>query len=474
MDFITAFFGRFHPLIVHLPIGILFLAFVFECLALREQYKILRKAVQPALLLGAIFAAAAAITGYFLRQEGGYDEVLADRHQNMGIITALLALVVYAVRPKVRNWVDVPRQRHIVKLALSVPLMVCLIATGHWGGSLTHGEDYLFAVISTANRSAQDPAERIRAVTNIEEAVLYNDVIQPILEGRCYDCHSSSKQKGDLRLDGAEFIRRGGKDGAVLASGPADSSALYKRIALPQDHKEHMPPVEKPQLSSSEIALIQYWVEEGASFDKPVSAFRSREKIASIVKGLQQAPQRSWIPGDEVSEADEKTLRKLRDLNIHPMPLAEANGYLMVTFTGRKDVSDEQIHALANIRDQLVWLNLSYSSVTDHQLEEIARLTNLRVLYLNGTAITDAGIAKLSNLSELRWLTVVGAQVTDASATTLAQLKKLDNLFVYQTQITRKGISRLIEGNKELRIDTGNYNLEKLPTDTVVYRRTSK
>ena len=89
----------------------------------------------------------------------------------------------------------------------------------------------------------------------------------------CY-CHSSSKQKGDLRLDKEEFIMRGGKNGLVIKDGPVDSSSLYKRLILPLEDEDHMPPNEKPQLSSSEIALIQYWIEDHADFTKPVSEFK--------------------------------------------------------------------------------------------------------------------------------------------------------------------------------------------------------
>src|SRR5687767_13394432 len=102
MDFITTFFGRFHPLLVHLPIGILFLSFLFECLSFRNGYKKLNKAVQPALFWGSVFAIAAAISGFFLRKEGGYEEDIANLHQNFGIVTAVLSLVVYVLRPKVK------------------------------------------------------------------------------------------------------------------------------------------------------------------------------------------------------------------------------------------------------------------------------------------------------------------------------------------------------------------------------------
>lgn len=473
MDFVTTFFGRFHPLLVHLPIGILFLAFLFECLSFRDAYKKLGKLVQPALFWGSVFAIAAAITGFFLRKEGGYDEDLADRHQNFGIITAVLSLIVYVLRPKVKHWVDHRHRRKQVKLALSVPLILALLVTGHWGGSLTHGEDYLFAIMTVAERKESDPSDKIRAITNVHEAILYDDVIQPILEARCYDCHSSSKQKGELRLDGEDFILRGGESGRIIRPGPADSSALFARLVLPLEHDDHMPPNEKPQLSSSEIALIKYWIEEQAPFDAPISQFHNENKIATIITRLQEVPEESWIPTSTVSAPSEKAVEKLKDLGITFMPLAAGSNYLMVTFTGTRQIADEQIESLRQIEEQLVWLNLSHSAVNDHQLEAVSALSNLRVLYLNNTDVTDAGVAKLSSLKALRSLSLVGTSISDGSIETLTKLPNLTNLFVYRTALTSAGIKKLVEAGRQIKIDTGNYRLEQLPTDTIVYEQVS-
>lgn len=472
MDLITSFFGRFHPLLVHLPIGILFLAFLFECLAFKPKYRKLKKAIQPALFWGSVFAIAAAITGFFLRQEGGYEEVLANRHQNSGIITAVLSLVVYVLRPKVKHWVDRPLARKRVKLVLSSLLMVSLLVTGHLGGSLTHGEEYLFAV-AMGQPGSKDPAEKIRQIQDIEQAMMYNDVIQPIFEARCYDCHSSRKQKGDLRLDKQEFILRGGKDGLILAD-VADSSALYKRLVLPLEHDDHMPPGEKPQLASSEIALIKYWLEDQARFDKPVAGFQSVEKIAAIIKSLQQPPQKSWIPTEPVGAAKENALRQLKEAGVNPMPLGEESNHLMVTFAGHRSITSEQIALLREIEEQLVWLNLSFTDITDSQLEEVSGLSNLRALYLNNTTVTDDGLEKLSPLAKLRLLSIVGTRATDRSIATFARLKNLNSLYLYKTNVTSEGISKLLEENNDIRIDSGNYHLEKIPSDTIVYRKVAR
>ena len=458
-------------MLVHLPIGILFLAFLFECLSLVKTYRGLRKAVQPALLWGSVFAVAAAISGYFLRQEGGYEEDLADLHQNFGIATAALCLAVYVLRSRTKRWINDPVKRKQVRILLFIPLMVLLSITGHWGGSLTHGEDYLFAALTLSAHEPLDPATRIRTISNVEEAVLYDHVIQPILEARCYDCHSSRKQKGDLRLDKIELISRGGKNGEVISDGPADSSSLYKRLILPVEDEHHMPPGEKPQLSSSEIALIKYWVEEQASFEKPIAHFNSGEKIAAIIRSLQEAPRQSWIPRQPADPAKEKTLRKLNALGITPMPLSEGNNYLMVTFTGFREVTDEQINALRDINDQLVWLNLSHTRITDEQLEPLSRLSNLRVLYLNNTGVTDTGLARLSTLNELRLLSLVGTNATDASLLTFEKLTNLTDLFLFQTRLTEAGIAAYATAHEAVKIDTGNYMLKELPTDTIEYKR---
>src|SRR5688572_8420307 len=140
MDWIIQFFGRFHPLVVHLPIGILFLAFLFECLSRFERFKGLESAVQPSLLFGSIFAVVSIVTGLFLSQEGGYDDVLLQQHQNIGIATAVFTVILYFVRLKSIHFFRGEKKIKAIRIFLFVPLVVLLSLTGHLGGSMTHGE----------------------------------------------------------------------------------------------------------------------------------------------------------------------------------------------------------------------------------------------------------------------------------------------------------------------------------------------
>ena len=136
-----------------------------------------------------------------------------------------------------------------------------ITVTGHLGGSLTHGSTYL----TEGLQSGAEQGAAIKPIPNIQEAVVYTDVVQPLLEAKCYSCHGASKQKGKLRLDQQEFILKGGKSGQTMEPGNADESEMIKRMLLPVDNEDHMPPKEKSQLNhnlklnwtGSKVALIE-------------------------------------------------------------------------------------------------------------------------------------------------------------------------------------------------------------------------
>lgn len=82
--FSTEFIGRLHPLIVHVPIGILLFAFV---MMLWQQFRRvdMANAIDFVLLLGSISAVVACVSGWILAQSGEYDADLVFKHQWTGI-----------------------------------------------------------------------------------------------------------------------------------------------------------------------------------------------------------------------------------------------------------------------------------------------------------------------------------------------------------------------------------------------------
>lgn len=118
----------------------------------------------------------------------------------------------------------------------------------------------------------------------------------------------------------------------------------------------------------------------------------------------------------------------------------------------------------------VVWLMDTKAS--DDDLDGVARLTNLRELYLSRTQITDEGLRRLSSLAALQKLDVVdtaglarlkafpqleelyltGTQVTDAGISHLAPLRELRNLDVFDTPITDRSLRTIASLHKLQRL----------------------
>jgi uncharacterized membrane protein len=468
LEALTTLTGRFHPLLVHFPIAILLMALVFELLARTKSFKNLKAAVQPTLFIGAITSLFSVATGLILEQEGGYDEKLLTIHKYLGISTTLLSFGVYFLRQRIWSFDKVKRKR--VRLMLLIPVVVLVSLTGHWGGSLTHGEDYFFEFDDEAAASSQKL--KLPSVDCLSNAVMYYDVIEPILEAKCYSCHGARRQKGDLRLDGREYILRGGKHGEVVTTAPSDSSELYHRLLLPAEDKKHMPPKEKPQLSSAEIDLIHSWINGGFSFEAKVIDFSDHHKIAAYVSAIYSLQNREpLVPVEEVAAADPKIVKQLNDNNILVVPVARGSNYLMVNFVNARSSGDEALDVLIPLAEQVVWLNLERTKVTDEGMKTIAKLSKLRTLYLNYTTVGDEGLQPLENLPALSYLNLVGTKVSDRSAVVFGKMKQLDNLYLGSTTVSSHAIQEIMVQNKHIDIDTGKYNLPSLPGDTVIYRR---
>ena len=65
--------------------------------------------------------------------------------------------------------------------------------------------------------------------------------VKPILAARCTSCHGAIRQKAGLRLDTAEFVRRGGDSGPAVEPGKSSESLLIDRVTG-ADGSDRMPP----------------------------------------------------------------------------------------------------------------------------------------------------------------------------------------------------------------------------------------
>jgi uncharacterized membrane protein len=271
---IKVFVGHLHPLIVHLAIGFLLLALVFESVSYFKKYQHLKSAVSFSLMLGFASAVIACVCGYALSLTGDYDYNQLNNHKIAGIAVALISgLLVLLTAPQLKKLFPVSRW---LFSSLCMVLLITLMYTGHQGGSLTHGSDYLSLKILT-EQEIEQPA-------SVDEALLFENVVHPLLTKRCAPCHREGKKKGKLSMTTLASLIKGGESGPAVVGGKLEESELYKRISLDPSHEDFMPADGKTPLTKGETAIITWWIEKGmATEGKKIAELKGAEEIKSAV-----------------------------------------------------------------------------------------------------------------------------------------------------------------------------------------------
>ncbi len=283
---IVLFVGRFHVLLVHLPIGLIVLVAFLELLARSPRFKHASSAVGPVLALAVPAAIASALCGWLLAQGGEYDPHLLRLHRWLGIaVAAACTLTALAW------WLSL---KNLYRLGV-VATFVALVGAGHLGGSLTHGTDYLtrYAPVSlrtwlntdgNALASATTPSSR-----NATEGQVFAELVEPTFNQFCVGCHGPEKTKAKLRLDSYPAILKGSENGPVLIPGKPGESEIIKRLRLPLATDDHMPPEGKPQPGAADLALLEWWIAAGAPRDKKVVDLKPPPEIQRVLDARRAA-----------------------------------------------------------------------------------------------------------------------------------------------------------------------------------------
>jgi len=165
----------------------------------------------------------------------------------------------------------------------------------------------------------------------------FEQEIRPVLVNKCYGCHSSKLKSpmGGLVLDTRSGLRRGGKGGAVVVPGDAQSSRLIGALKY-TDPELRMPPTGK--LSDREIAPFTQWIEAGAPDPREDAPAAGAPAPTAAKKGMDVETGRKWwafqpvreIPAPRVLDArwprkkiDAFVLAKLEESKLKPSAEAD-------------------------------------------------------------------------------------------------------------------------------------------------------
>ena len=92
-----------------------------------------------------------------------------------------------------------------------------------------------------------------------EADAIFEKSVRPLLESKCYDCHSarSDEVKGNLRLDSLEGLLKGGDNGPAVVAGDVENSFLLRAIRY-QEADYQMPP--SGRIPDGDVAAVEAWV----------------------------------------------------------------------------------------------------------------------------------------------------------------------------------------------------------------------
>ena len=456
--------AHLHPLLVHIPIGILLFAFLITLLPAKYSDG-MATALSLALGVASIASLTACITGYLLAQSGDYDSLLVAKHQWLGISTCILSFSAWLIKPyrKILVWITV----------------IIMSIAAHFGGTLTHGEGYLFSSSENKTPSADTIITSSDTPTKtISDTVLpqkqlanqtfpYRDDIAPILQNKCYNCHSSIKKKNGLRLDTKDFILKGGKNGPIFFPKNLEKSMLYTHLILPLEDEKHMPPKGKKQLSGHEIELIKQWILQGAPFE-PISISSTAENVKLIQKVVTVAPVKDESilsttstgpikvePSKEILPGNENTITQLKSKGIIITPIKDNSGALSINFVHVANLEDSMLIGLNALKNQAVVLKFSGKKITDEQLHLLTSFNNVHTLYLDNTSITDNGLKDIIKFPALEILNLYNTSISDGGLNALYNRKQLKKIYLWKTNVTQVGLNGLSLQIPKLIIEAG-------------------
>ena len=447
------FWGHFHPMLVHLPIGMFFIAGILHFFS--KEASDMHAVIVRILMWTAAFSTVSAAMGWGLAQSGEYDPDALQIHQWLGISTCVLSVsLTYVMRAGMN---------HRLTNSLFVLSLLCLTITGHYGGNLTHGSDYLSASMPSSARKmlgmkeAEAERKEVTKIANLPEAIVYTQLVKPILTQKCIACHNDQKQKGKLRLDSPDFILKGGEDGPILTAGKPLESELMKRLLLDPNDEHHMPPKGKTPLTEHEIALLHWWVQHGADFTKKVSQLPVDEKIKPVLASLAngEASRESPVFDKTVDAADEADLVRIRTHGLLANPISKDQNFIEINAINAPRVTSKELADLSKIQDQIVRLKLGNTAVGGDFMKDIAAMPLLILLDLNHTKIADQDLENLKNLAYLESLNLVGTQISDRGLAHLAKIKSLKRVYLWQTRVSEKGVAQLKKMRPDLAIQSG-------------------
>ena len=407
---ILKYVGKFHPLVLHLPIGSLLMTFLLLVIS-RFQKAGLEKAIRIGVDFSFAGALMASLMGYLLSLDEAYDFNSLKFHFWAGIITLILSFSLCVLHRM--------KDKENLFLGSYLLTLVALTVAGHKGGQITHGEDYL---------STAELFEKPKLIVQKDSIDYYKEVVHVIFEDKCISCHNANKSKSELRLDRYDLMLKGGERGSMFDAQNPNQGRLVQYISLPKEDELHMPPKNKSQLTEKEKWLLNHWATSGAYLKEGKVSLVKNEDLKSNVMSFLGADQ-------QVKAAGRNDLAKLLAKGFRIKPNALHDNLLRIKYM-KSQLSEDHLETLNKVKNQLVELDVSNTNFNDEMASVLEDFPRLKVLRMDQTQISDDALNFLKNTA-LEVLNLCNTKVTHQGVQNLLKVNPPKTVYAWNTAIDR-------------------------------------
>ena len=445
------FLGRFHPLLVHLPIGFLILAILIEIYCSIFKIRINQSIINFTWFVAFFSSVLTTILGLLIAETGHYIDENLFMHKIFGLSLTGITFISWFLRLSIFSNLF----SSSLKTLSNVIIVVLLTLTGHYGGNLTHGETYLVdyapeqikELVVNKNKNIE---------LEIDSVKIYNDLIQPIFNQKCVSCHNKEISRGNLNMDSYSNLLKGGSSGNPINKSDPRKSLLIKRITMPTSELKYMPPDGEP-VSFDEIKTLIWWINNFDKSNQNLASLKVEDDIKESLEILYSLnfKEKQWFEKIIVEKLDESLIQNIDNTTFQIKYISDDKKFLSVKYL-KKNASINDIEKLQKISNNITYLTAKSSNLSNDIIKSISNFKNIVKLEIQDNNIDDESIEILQSLNNLEILNIHNTKITNRAIESLKNFKNLKRAYVWGTSISKNEVDDFNKNDSKLKLIGGN------------------
>ena len=445
------FLGRFHPLLVHLPIGFLILAILIEIYCSIFKIKINHRIVNFTWFIAFFSSVLTTILGLLVAETGHYIDENLFMHKIFGLSLTAISFISWFLRLSIFSNLF----SSSLKTLSNTIIIVLLTLTGHYGGNLTHGETYL---VDYAPENIKELVVKKNKYVELEidSVKVYDDLIQPIFNQKCVSCHNKEISRGNLNMDSYSNLLKGGSSGIPINKSDPRKSLLIRRITMPTSELKYMPPDGEP-VSFDEIKTLIWWINNLDKSNENLVSLKVEDDIKESLEMLYSLnfTEKQWFEKISIDKIDESLVQNIDKSVFQIKFISDDKKFLSVKYLQR-NVSASDIEKLEKVGKYIAYFTAKSSNISNELIKRISNFENLVKLEIQENNIDDESIKILQSLKNLEILNIHNTKITSKSIEILKTFKNLKRAYVWGTSISRSEIDQFNRKEDKLKLIGGS------------------